>query len=165
MARPNPMIPSLEKRKIPTAATRFLTVTLGTETYAISALNVREIIRPLDISPVPRTAPHLLGVINLRGKIVPVIDLRMKFGLPFTGRTERTCIVVAQTGESPRDLQLTGLMVDEAREVITLTDIEDAPSFGTTIDTSCIRGIARVKDSVVILLDLPRALGQPKPQA
>src|SRR3954468_9776129 len=101
-----------EKRTIPAAAHRFLTVTLGDELYAFPALNVREILRPPEISPVPKAPAHLLGVTNLRGKIIPVVDLRIRFGLPFTGQTERTCIVVVQTGKTPGATQQTGLMVD-----------------------------------------------------
>ena len=144
------------------AATRALTLTLGKELYALDVLNVREIIRPMDISPVPRAPAEYLGVINLRGKIVPVIDLRIKFGLEFTGRTDRTCIVVAQTKDASGGQKLTGLLVDEVQEVKTLsaTEIEEAPSFGAAIDTTYIRGLAKTKEGVTILLDLERLLGE-----
>lgn len=151
-----------EKRTTSSAANRFLTVTLGKELYALCALNVREIIRPPEISPVPRSPAHLLGVINLRGKIIPVLDLRVRFGLEFTGQTERTCIVVVQTGKAPATIQHIGLMVDEAQEVLTLNDIEEPPSFGSSVESSCIRGMAKVRDSVVILLDLDRLLAEGK---
>lgn len=147
-----------EKRSHGSATTRFLTVHLGKETYAISALNVREIIRPLEVSPVPRSPKHLLGVVNLRGKIIPVVDLRIRFSLEFTGRTDRTTIVVVQTGKAPGPTKLTGLMVDEALEVLTINGIEEPPSFGVAVDTSFLKGLAKVKDSVVMLLDLDRLL-------
>lgn len=152
-----------EKRSHGSAAARFLTVHLGSETYAICAQNVREIIRPLDVSPVPRSPKHLLGVINLRGKIIPVVDLRVRFSLEFTGRTGRTCIVVTQTGKAPGETRLTGLMVDEALEVLTLNEIDEPPSFGSSVDTSFLKGLAKVKDSVVMLLDLERLLAD-KPE-
>lgn len=151
-----------EKSKFNRSANRFLTVTLGHESYALSATNVREIIRPVEISPVPRSPKHLLGVINLRGKIIPVVDLRIRFDLEFTGRTERTCIVVVQTGEAPANLHLTGLMVDEACEVLTLTDVEEAPDFGAAVEDAFIRGLAKVKEAVVILLDVEKLLSDVK---
>jgi purine-binding chemotaxis protein CheW len=140
---------------------RVLTLSLGKELYAVGVLSVREIIRPLDISPVPRAPAEFLGVINLRGKIVPVIDLRIKFGLEFTGRTERTCIVVVQTKTRSSADRLTGLLVDEVQDVTTLNSsaIEEAPSFGTTIETSYLQGLAKTKEGVIILLDLERMLG------
>ena len=151
-----------EKSKVNRSANRFLTIILGRESYALSAINVREIIRPVEISPVPRSPKHLLGVINLRGKIIPVVDLRIRFDLEFTGRTERTCIVVVQTGQGPGNIQLTGLMVDEACEVLTLTDVEQAPDFGSAVEDAFIRGLAKVKDAVVILLDVEKMLSDVK---
>lgn len=144
------------------AANRFLTLTLGEELYGLDAMRVREIIRPLDISPVPNSPRHLLGVINLRGKIVPIIDLRIRFNLQFTGQTDRTCIVVVESGPSAK---LTGLMVDEAQEVMTLNpnDIDNAPAFGLILDTPYISGLAKLKDSVMIILDLECLLGEPSP--
>jgi purine-binding chemotaxis protein CheW len=141
--------------------TRYLTLTLGQELYAINALRVREIIRPLEVSPVPNSPRHLLGMINLRGKIVPVVDLRIKFSLKFTGRTDRTCVIVVESGSDKRQI---GLMVDEVQEVLTLNhnDVEEAPSFGFALDLACIQGIAKVKDSVMILLDLDRLLIEPQ---
>jgi purine-binding chemotaxis protein CheW len=146
------------------ASSRVLSLTLGKELYAISVPNVREIIRPPDISPVPRAPAEFLGVINLRGKIVPVVDLRIKFGLEFTGRTERTCVVIVETKAGNGSRKLTGLLVDEVREVFTLnsSEIEDAPSFGASIDACCIRGLAKTKEGVTILLDVERMLGEPK---
>ena len=134
---------------------RALSLTLGNEVYAIDVLTVREIIRPMEISPVPRMPAEFLGVINLRGKIVPVVDLRIKFGLKFTGHSGRTCIVVVQT-EGASGPKITGLLVDEVREVMTLNpaDIEAAPNFGAAIDTGFIRGLAKTKQGVLILLDM-----------
>jgi purine-binding chemotaxis protein CheW len=152
------------REKKNSAANRVLTLTLGKERYALNVLNVREIIRPLDISPVPRAPAEFLGVINLRGKIVPLIDLRIKFGLEFTGRTDRTCIVVVQTESRPGATKLTGLLVDEVQEVTNLVaaDIEEAPTFGASVDTGYIRGLTKTKNGVTILLDLDRMLNDPK---
>src|SRR5688572_27532649 len=153
-------VSTIEKKSA--ATTRVLTLNVGKEVYAVDVLNVREIIRPLDISPVPRAPAEFLGVINLRGKIVPVIDLRIKFGLEFTGRTERACIVVVQTESRGGSHTLIGLLVDEVQEVTALNaaDIEDAPRFGAAIETTFIRGLAKTKGGVTILLDLERLLGQ-----
>jgi len=142
-----------------------LTLRLGTERYAVNVMSVREIIRPMEISPVPRARREILGVINLRGKIVPVVDLRIRFGLEFTGRTERTCIVVVQTRDSAGGQKLTGLLIDEAVEVSSLNaaDVEEAPSFGAGVDASYIEGLAKTKEGVTILLDLERLLGEAAP--
>lgn len=144
--------------------TRVLTLTLGKELYALSVLDVREIIRPPEISPVPKAPAEFLGVINLRGKIVPVLDLRIKLGLNFTGRTDRTCIVVVQTGKAPGAQKLTGLLVDEVQEVLTLnpTEIEQTPNFGDAVETSYISGLTKSKNGVMVLLDLDRMLTDTK---
>ncbi|HUS36452.1 MAG TPA: chemotaxis protein CheW [Verrucomicrobiae bacterium] len=141
--------------------TRVLTLTVGKELYAVEVSNVREIIRPMEISPVPRAPAEYLGVINLRGKIVPVIDLRIKFGLEFSGRGERACIVVVQSGMRSGAQKMTGLLVDEVQEVTTLNlaEIEEAPNFGAAMDTTFVRGLAKSKGRVTILLDLERLLG------
>ena len=148
------------------AAKRVLTLTLGKERYAVDVMSVRGIIQPMDISPVPRASAEFLGVINLRGKIIPVIDLRIKFGLEFTGRTNRTLIVVVESGAAGARKQ-TGLLVDEVQEVMTLSDgdVEEAPSFGTAVDVNYIRGLAKTKDGVTILLDLGKLLGEAKPES
>jgi purine-binding chemotaxis protein CheW len=151
---------NLEKKNA-RAILRVLTLRLGKELYAIDVLNVREIIRPMEISPVPRAAAEFLGVINLRGKIVPVINLRIKLGLDFSGPTERTCIVVVQSETRSGGQQAAGLLVDEVQEVTTLngTEIEEAPSFGAAIDTRFVRGLTKSKGAVTILLNLDRLLG------
>jgi purine-binding chemotaxis protein CheW len=150
-------IATAERRQAGTA--RFLTLTLGQELYALNALRVREIIRPVATSPVPKSPKHVLGVINLRGKIVPVVDLRIKFDLPFAGRTERTCIVVVEAGP---ELKQIGLMVDEVQEVVTLNveEIQETPSFGTNADLSYVSGLAKAKDSLMILLDVDRLVAE-----
>src|SRR5688572_8838945 len=152
-------VSTIEKKSA--ATTRVLTLNVGKELYAVDVLNVREIIRPVEISPVPRAPAEFLGVINLRGKVVPVIDLRIKFGLEFTGRGERACIVVVQNVTRSGAQKWTELLFDEVQEVTTLNsaEIEEAPSCGAGIDTTFVRGLAKTKGGVTILLDLERLLG------
>lgn len=160
--QPRQMSPlSTIEKKAATATTRVLTLNVGKELYAVDVLNVREIIRPMDISPVPRAPVEYLGVINLRGKVVPVIDLRIKFGLESAGRGERACIVVVQSAMRSGAQKLTGLFVDEVQEVTTLNsaEIDEAPNFGAATDTAFVRGLAKTKGGVTILLDLERLLG------
>ena len=115
-------------------AGRYLTFTLGEESYGLPVLKVREIIRLCPITSVPRMPPHVKGVINLRGKVIPVIDLRLKFGLPSIDYTQRTCIIVVQVKTGSTSI-LMGIVVDEVSEVLTLTagDIEDTPDFARVL--------------------------------
>jgi purine-binding chemotaxis protein CheW len=155
------MTPVSTTEKKSSAIRRVLTLTVGKELYAVQVSNVREIIRPMEISPVPRAPAEFLGVLNLRGKIVPVIDLRIKFGLEFSERGERACIVVVQSATRSGALKMTGLFVDEVQEVTTLNsaEIDETPNFGAAIDTMFVRGLAKSKGRVTILLDLERLLG------
>ena len=140
-------------------AGKYLTVLLADEAYGIAVLKVREIIRLPKITPVPRLPADVKGVINLRGRVISVVDLRLKFGLAAT-IAERTCIVVVQTVVDGRSLSM-GLIVDSVEEVVTLSDaeIEPTPEFGTQIDTACLLGMAKVKGQVKTLLDLDRVVG------
>jgi purine-binding chemotaxis protein CheW len=134
---------------------KYLTFQLGREEFGIRVLKVREIMGIQEITAVPQTPPHVKGVINLRGKVVPVIDLRLKFGLTAVDYTERTCIIVTQLkGES--GMILMGVIVDGVSEVLTLapTDIEDTPDFGEEIAGNYLLGLAKVKGKVKILLDI-----------
>jgi len=135
---------------------KYLTFVLGGESYGIGILQVREIIRPTAITPVPQMPPHIQGVINLRGKIIPVLDLRARFGLVATAGNDRACIVVVQVKTTERAVALTGLLVDTVDEVINLSakDIEPTPDFGRRLDARHLLGIAKVGPSVKILLDL-----------
>ena len=128
---------------------------LENEAYGFDVLKVREIIRCQKITPVPQLPNHVRGVINLRGRVIAVVDLRLKFGLQSVF-TERTCIIVVQV---QRDAPM-GLIVDSVEEVATLTasDIEPTPEFGSKIDTAYLLGIAKVKDQVKILLDIDRVV-------
>ncbi len=140
-------------------AGKYLTVGLANEAYGIAVLKVREIIRMLKITPVPQLPPYVKGVINLRGRVIPVVDLRVKFGLE-AGFTERTCIVVVQVRPASGQHVQMGLIVDCVEEVVTLTDqeIEPTPEFGCVIDTSYLLGLAKVKGQVKTLLDIDRVV-------
>jgi purine-binding chemotaxis protein CheW len=145
----------------PTAALagKYLTVVLDNEAYGIAVLKVREIIRLQKITPVPQMPGFVKGVINLRGRVIPVIDLRVKFGLK-AEFAERTCIVVVQVAMSAEQTVQMGLIVDSVEEVVSLTpgEIEPTPEFGTRIDTSYLLGMAKVKGQVKTLLDLDRVV-------
>ncbi len=139
-------------------AGKFLTVVLDNEAYGIAVLKVREIIRMQKITPVPQMPEFVKGVINLRGRVIPVVDLRVKFGLR-AEFGERTCIVVVQV-TLPSSVVQMGLIVDSVEEVVSLTpaEIEPTPDFGTRIDTTYILGMAKVKEVVKTLLDIDRVV-------
>ena len=142
------------------SAGKYLTFVLGRESYGIPVLKIREIIRMQNITLVPQMPDYIRGVINLRGKIIPVVDLRAKFGLAGTEATERTCIVVVQVA-SPSGTSLSmGLVVDAVEEVINIgaSDIEATPDFGTKLDTEYILGMAKIKGAVKSLLDIDRVV-------
>jgi len=137
---------------------KFLTFCLGQEEYGLPILAVREIIGLIDVTPLPQTPAFVKGVINLRGKIIPVIELRSKFGLPTVDYTAETCILVVEVAgeeEGSGSFQL-GIIVDSVREVLDISrsNIEPPPNFGTSIPRSSIQGMGKVKDKVVILLNI-----------
>lgn len=139
---------------------KYLTFMLGREEYGLPVLKVREIIKVMDITHVPQVPEHVLGVINLRGKVIPVIDLRRKFRFTELGHTERTCIIVAEVALKSATVMM-GVVVDAVSEVVTVApaEIDAAPDFGGHDSTDYILGLAKVKGSVKILLDLDRVLG------
>ncbi len=141
-------------------AGKYLAFTLGQELYGIPVLKIREIIRMADITTVPRMPAYIKGVINLRGKVIPVVDLRTRFDLPAAEATERTCTVVVQVRLSSRTTILMGVIVDSVEEVIPIAraDIEPTPDFGTQVDTEYLLGMAKVKGTVTSLLDIDRVL-------
>jgi len=134
---------------------KLLTFSLGTEGYGVSILKVKEIIGMMEITPVPRTPEFIKGVINLRGKIIPVMDLRVKFGMEAQEYNERTCIIVAEVVIKGAQ-KLLGVVVDMVSEVVTVTDdqIEPPPEYGTSLEHNSILGIGKIKDRVVIILDI-----------
>jgi purine-binding chemotaxis protein CheW len=139
---------------------KYLTFALGNEEYGVPVLKVREIIKMMDITQVPQVPDHVLGVVNLRGKVIPVIDLRRKFGFAASENTERTCIIVADV-ELPGSAVMMGIVVDAVSEVLNVSpaEMENTPEFGGRTTTEYLLGLAKVKDSVKILLDLDRVLG------
>jgi purine-binding chemotaxis protein CheW len=145
----------------PTLAGKYLTFTLHAESYGIDVLKVREIIRHSTITAVPQMPPHIRGVINLRGKIIPVMDLRRRFEFAETADTEKTCIVVVQVTLPDGKVTPMGLVVDGVEEVINLNaaDIEATPEFGGQICTDYILGMAKVKGQVKALLDIDGVVG------
>ncbi len=141
------------------ATGKYLTFTLDNESYGIAVMKVREIIRMQKITPVPRMPEHVKGVLNLRGRVIPVVDLRLKFGLkpePSAG----ACIVIVQVKLPTTQSVQMGLIVDGVEEVVSLgrSEIEPTPDFGSGIDTTCLIGLARVKGQVKTLLDIERVL-------
>ena len=140
---------------------KYLTFALGDESYAVDVRKVREIIRLTNITTVPQMPGFIRGVINLRGKIIPVIDLRIRFGLPVAATTDKTCIVVVQIQTGVHTRRETGLVVDNVEEVLNLTanEIEETPEFGAQVDTEYLLGMAKIKGVVKMLLDIDRVLG------
>jgi purine-binding chemotaxis protein CheW len=142
------------------AAGKYLTIALDREIYGIPVLKVREIIRLPKITPVPQMPAHVRGVINLRGRVVAIVDLRAKFGLA-AECAERTCIVVVQVRTGGEPAVPMGLIVNSVDEVVALAagDIEPTPDFGPAVDTRCFVGMAKVKNRVMTLLDIDRVIG------
>ena len=136
---------------------KYLTFVLENEEYGISINHVREIIGMMSVTTVPRTPEFIRGVINLRGKVIPVVDLRIRFGMERIETTDRTCIIIVEVMKD-NDTVIMGIVVDSVSEVLTIKaeDIEDAPSFGTQLDTRYIRGMAKLEGGVKILLDIDR---------
>lgn len=144
----------------PTAAQKFLTFTLGSESYGIEVLRVREIVRLQPITPVPHMPDYVLGVINLRGKVIPAIDLRIKFQLSDHSMGERTCIVIVMMNLSPDCKTMAGLIVDAAEEVCIIppSQVEPPPDFGGKISTDYMVGMAKIKGRVKTLLDINKVI-------
>jgi purine-binding chemotaxis protein CheW len=134
---------------------KFLTFFLAEEEYGIEILKVQEIIGMMDITTVPRTPVFIRGVINLRGKVIPIVDLRLKFGMEAVEKTDETCIIVVRA----RGVEM-GLVVDRVSEVLDIASdhIDEVPSFGAEVDTSYLLGIAKAEDRVKLLLAIDKVL-------
>ncbi len=146
---------------------KFLTFCLGQEEYGVEILRVREIIGIIGITPLPQMPVYVKGVINLRGKIIPVIELRTKFALPSVEYTEATCVIVVEVSEdNDSDHFQMGVIVDSVSEVLDIDrdDIEPAPRFGSALKTEYILGMGKVsdedRDKVIILLDIDKVMTQ-----
>ncbi len=140
-------------------STQYLSFFLGEDAYAIGILRVREILEHQPATRVPLTPPSIRGVINLRGKVIPIVDLAMKFGLPPTQVTKWTCIIVVETSVGS-ETTVMGVLADSVSEVIDLApgEIEAPPAFGTRVKVDYLRGMGRTGQKFVLLLDIDRVL-------
>ena len=138
---------------------KYLTFTLGGEEYGIGILKIKEIIGMMHVTTMPQTPDFVKGVINLRGKVIPVMDLRLRFGMAAMDYTERTCIIVVEIEGSSGTIQV-GIVVDSVSEVLNIKgdDIEETPAFGTKLNTDYILGMAKMEGGVKILLDIDKVL-------
>jgi purine-binding chemotaxis protein CheW len=138
---------------------KHLTFLLDDEVYGIEILKIREIIGIMDITPVPQAPPYLKGVVNLRGKIIPVVDLRLRFGFPERPHDERTCIIVVELASKEGRVSV-GIIVDSVSEVahISEADVEETPELGDGFDAEYILGMAKLRGRVVILIDIGKVL-------
>ncbi|MBU0481873.1 MAG: chemotaxis protein CheW [Proteobacteria bacterium] len=148
------------KAKSTQGANKYLTFVLGEEQYGIEILKVREIIGVMEITVVPHTPSFIKGVINLRGRVIPIIDLRLKFEMGSRDYDERTCIIVVDVHGGSI---LVGMVVDSVSEVLNVVakDIEPPPSFGSRLgDSTSILGMAKVNSEVTILVDVDKVVGK-----
>ncbi|MBF0396145.1 MAG: purine-binding chemotaxis protein CheW [Desulfobacterales bacterium] len=153
-------IEQIEKKEIEREG-KYLTFSLSNEEYGIGILKIKEIIGMMAITPVPQTPPFLKGVFNLRGKVIPVIDLRLRFGMVPSEYSKRTCIIVVEIF-TQNGVMLMGIIVDSVSEVLHIKkrDIEDTPLFSCTLNTDYILGMAKKDGGVKILLDIDRILSK-----
>ena len=142
-------------------AGKYLTFSLGDEEYGVGILSVREIIGVMDITAVPHTPSYIKGVINLRGRVIPILDLRLKFEMEPQDYNERTCIIVVEVQGQSAPVQV-GMVVDSVSEVLNIVseEIEPPPSLGSGEDTDNILGMAKIKGAVKILLQIERVVGE-----
>ncbi len=140
---------------------KYLTFTLAGEEYGIGIKKVREIVGMMSVTHVPQTPGYVKGVINLRGKVIPIVDLRLKFGMDGMAYTERTCIIVVEISGEGKTIAM-GIVVDSVSEVLNIRngEIDDTPGFGGSLDTDYILGMAKMAGGVKILLDIDRVLGE-----
>lgn len=138
---------------------KYLTFSLAKEEYGIGILKIKEIIGMMPITSVPRTPEFVKGVINLRGKVIPVIDLRLRFGMQEISYTEHTCIIVVEVAGVAGKVQI-GIVVDSVSEVLNIKgeDIEETLNFGVNLETEYILGMAKMEGGVKILLDIDKVL-------
>jgi purine-binding chemotaxis protein CheW len=138
---------------------KYLTFGLASEEYGLEILKVQEIIGIMNVTRIPKAPEFVRGVINLRGKVIPVVDLRLKFGIEGKEDTERTCIIVTQVARNSHQVTM-GIIVDDVSEVMDIDGalIEPAPEFGGSVDTHFILGMGKVDKKVVMLLDVDKVL-------
>ncbi len=140
-------------------AGKYLTFRLSNEEYGLEILKAKEIIGLLSITQIPRTPPYIRGVINLRGNVIPVMDLRVKFGMEAIDDTSETCIIVVEADQGERTVRM-GILVDSVSEVLDIAaeDIEDTPEFGAGVNTDFIQAMSKTRDRVIMLLDINTVL-------
>jgi purine-binding chemotaxis protein CheW len=159
MSNKNQQIKSDEvaEQMVDQRAGKYLTFQLGNEEYGVEILKVREIIGLMNVTRIPQTPHYIRGVINLRGKVIPVMELRSKFGMELADDTDQTCIVVVEVKDESSRV-LTGLVVDAVSEVLDIKNkqIDDAPEFGAGANTDYIMGIGKINDAVKLLLDIDK---------
>jgi purine-binding chemotaxis protein CheW len=143
-----------------TEPAQYLTFLLAQEQFAIGILGIKEIIEFEGVTEVPMMPPCVRGVINLRGAVVPVIDLLARFGRPPSPVTKRTCVVIVEAGGDSGERQVMGLLVDAVNEVLDIAaaDIEPPPAFGARLRSDFIQGVGKVRGKFVLLLDVDRTL-------
>lgn len=148
-------------------AGKYLTFLLDNEDYAVEILKVQEIIQMQKVTPVPGSPEFIRGVINLRGKVIPIVELRSKFNMPAKDDTEKTAIVVMMIQNDKGDSMTMGIIIDEVKEVkdVEAGSIEKTPSLGSSIDTGFIMGICKDEGSVKMLLDIDKVLSSDEFQA
>lgn len=146
-------------QKIKNREGKYLTFVLGKEEYGLEILKVREVIAYIDITLIPKMPSYIKGVINLRGQVIPVMELRVKFGMEPTKVDNRTAILIVKTTQKGRETDI-GIVVDRMVNVLEIgdDDIEDVPQFGTDVDVTFVRGFGKVNDSVMALLDIDKVL-------
>lgn len=150
-----------DDRGVQALAGKYLTFSLGSEEYGVGILKVREIIGVMEITAVPHTPHYIKGVINLRGRVIPILDLRLKFGMPPKEYDERTCVIVVEVQGHNSSVQV-GMVVDSVSEVVNIAtaEIEPAPAMGSSAESQNILGMAKVKGGVKILLNVDRVVGE-----
>ncbi|MDA8428767.1 MAG: chemotaxis protein CheW [Geobacteraceae bacterium] len=136
---------------------QYLTFKLAEETFALDVAKVREILELSNITKVPQTPDFMRGVINLRGSVVPVIDMRLKFGMPATVQTVNTCIIVAEV-QMEDEIIVLGALADSVQEVVEMEpeQIEAAPHIGTHLNTDYIKGMGKLGERFIMILDIDR---------
>lgn len=139
------------------ATSQFLTFALAEDIFAIDVVMAKEVLDFAEVTQVPQTPDYMLGVINLRGSVVPVIDMRLKFGLPAAEKTRDSCIIVVEINVDG-EIVTVGAMADSVREVMDMTpdQIEPPPRIGTRLNTAFIKGMGNLGDKFVIILDINR---------
>jgi purine-binding chemotaxis protein CheW len=140
---------------------KFLTFLMANERYGLEILKVREIIGMMDVTSIPTTPAFIRGVINLRGKVIPVVDLRLKFGMETKENLQKTCIIVVQLARAAQEMTM-GIIVDEVSDVLNIhqDQIEPPPYFGANIRTDFILGMGKVDQKVMTMLDIDRVLSE-----